>query len=671
MHFLENYAEYFKKIAQRLEILLKMCYHIVELNGEFYMLLSLENIYKFFGGEPILENINLVINERDKIGLVGANGCGKTTLLSIITGLIDYDKAPDNLGSISYSGNCVIGYLEQGVGLSSECTVYEEMRKPFANLDAEFERMQALEKNFALLCGKELEEAENEYNALSLHYQNNDGYIIDIKIQTVLNGMGFTGLDLTRSVNSLSGGERTRLALARLLLESPSLLILDEPTNHLDLATMTWLESYLAEYKGAVLTVSHNRYFLDKICNKIFEIEARKLKQYSGNYTFFVNQKKVEKESQRKLYEAEQKKMEELRFFIDKNRASATSAKAAKSKQHMLDRIAENAVEKPIEYTKTAKIKLEYNLEPPKDVFEATDLEIAIGGKVLIPNLNLKIRRGEKIGIIGENGIGKSTILKTILKLNPHEKGKIFWANNVKIAYFDQKNEQLDNKKTVIEEVHSRYPLMSELQIRKILGSVMLTGENVFKPVGVISGGEKTKLAFALMMLQKANFLILDEPTNHLDILTKEVLEEALHEYEGTIVFVSHDRYLLNKIATQILEVTSQGIKLYKGNYDSYLLEKELELLDIVQAVAEEKAKEPKKQYRTKQDRAEDAKKKQRAKAIELEIEALEVEIAVLEEKISSGELASDYQALTNACADLERNKELVLALTDEWLELV
>ena len=635
------------------------------------MLLSLENVYKYFGGESILENINLVINERDKIGLVGVNGCGKTTLLSIITGAIDYDKAPDNSGSISYSGNCVIGYLEQGVGLSSERSVYDEMRLPFARLDAERKRMEELEESFADLSGKALEEAENEYNALSLHYQNNDGYIIDVKIQTVLNGMGFAELDLKRSVNSLSGGERTRLALARLLLESPSLLILDEPTNHLDLTTMTWLEGYLAEYKGAVLTVSHNRYFLDKICNRIFEIEAKKLKQYSGNYTFFVNQKKVEKESQRKIYEAEQKKMEELRFFIDKNRASATSAKAAKSKQHMLDRIAENAVEKPIEYTKTAKIKLEYDIEPPKDVFEATDLDIAIGGRVLVPSLDLKVRRGEKIGIIGENGIGKSTILKTILKLNPHEKGKIFWANNVKTAYFDQKNEQLDVNKTVIEEVHSRYPNMTELQVRKVLGSVMLTGENVFKSVGVISGGEKTKLAFALLMLKRANVLILDEPTNHLDILTKEVLEEALQEYQGTIIFVSHDRYLLNKIATQILEVTSQGVRLYKGNYDAYLLEKEQELLQVQKAVVLEKPTEPKKQYRTKQDRAEDAKKKQRAKAVEAEIEALEAEIADLEDKISSGELANNYQALTNACAELESKKELVSKLTDEWLELV
>ncbi len=633
------------------------------------MLLSLENVYKYYGGELLLENICLTINENDKIGLVGANGCGKTTLLSIITDTVAFDKSPENLGGISRSGNCVIGYLEQGVGLSSECSISEEMRKPFLKLDQEKQRMEALEQSFAHLSGKALEEAENEYNALSSHYENNDGYIIDVKIQTVLNGMGFIGFDLSRSVNSLSGGERTRLALARLLLEAPSLLILDEPTNHLDLTTMTWLEEYLAEYKGAVLTVSHNRYFLDRVCNKICEIEAKRLKQYSGNYTFFVNQKKVEKESQRKLYEAEQKKMEELRFFIDKNRASATSAKAAKSKQHMLDRIKENAVEKPIEYTKTAKIKLEYNIEPPKDVFEATDLDISVGERVLIESLNLKVRRGEKIGIIGENGIGKSSILKTVLKINPHTNGKIFWANNVKTAYYDQKNERLDERKTVIEEVHSRYPLMSELQIRKLLGSVMLTGENVFKQVGVISGGEKTKLAFALLMLEKANVLVLDEPTNHLDILTKEVLEEALQEYTGTIIFVSHDRYLLNKIATQILEVTKGGTKLYKGNYNDYLKEKEFEAL--LEATKAAPKVEPKKQYRTKQDRAEDAKRKQRAKELEAMIEALEAEITDLEAKTCDPEFAKDYQQLNDACNELEAKKVLVSQLSDEWLELV
>lgn len=636
------------------------------------MLVSLENVYKYYNGEPILEDVSLTINEGERIGLVGVNGCGKTTLLSIITGHTGYDKAPNGAGSISYAKNLRIGYLEQGVGLSAECSISEEMRKPFYELDAEYERMTELQAKMSSLSKEALEDAESEYARLSSHYENNDGYIIDVKIRTVLNGMGFSGFDLNRSVNSLSGGERTRLALAKLLLEEPSLLILDEPTNHLDLDTMLWLEDYLSGYKGAILTVSHNRYFLDKICTRICEIEFMHLKSYTGNYTAFVKLKKEKVTRQEKIYKAEQAKMNELQFFIDKNRVSATSAKAAKSKQHMLDRIAQNAVEKPRVYHKPAKIRLEYDIEPPKEIFEAKDVDICVdgGSRVLIESFSLSVRRSDRVGIIGANGAGKSTILKTIQGLNPHSKGSIYWAPNVNIAYFDQKNEQLDAHCTVIEEVHKRYPQMTDLQVRSLLGSVLLTGEDVFKPVGVISGGEKTKLSFALMMLKRANVLILDEPTNHLDITTKEVLEDALGEYTGTIIFVSHDRYLLNRIATRIVEVSAGKCIEYKGNYDDYLEQKKLEAAALEEEKKKIDAQQPKKQYRTKSQRASDAKKKQEIQALETHIEELETKIKELEEQICLPEIASDYVKMNELCTLLESCKGELNCCMDCWVSM-
>lgn len=636
------------------------------------MLASVESVYKIYNGEEILSDINLSIEQGERIGLVGVNGCGKTTLLSILTGKIDFDKTPDGRGSVAIGSGVRIGYLEQHTGFESDASIADEMRLPFKHLDAEYERIQELEGKLSSLSGSALEEAEAEYSRLSSHYENNDGYIIDVKINTVLNGMGFAGVDKSREINSLSGGERTRLALAKLLLEAPQLLILDEPTNHLDLETMMWLEDYLSEYKGAVLVVSHNRYFLDKLCTRICEIENGRLKSYSGNYSFFISQKKVDNERQEKLYEAQQKKISELQFFIDKNRVSATSAKAAKSKQHMLDRILDDAVEKPRTYQKPAKIKLEYDITPPKDVLEVKDVDVTVGeglnSKTLIESFDLKVRRGEKVGIIGANGIGKSSILKTIQSINPHTKGKISWAMNTKLAYFDQKNEQLDPRNSVMEEVHKRYPRMSDFEVRSILGSVLLSGEDVYKSVSVISGGEKTKLSFALMMLRRANILILDEPTNHLDILTKEVLEDALFEFDGTIIFVSHDRYLLNRIASRIIEVTPSGVKSYDGNFDAYLEQKEKEKAAALASDAVVRAEEPKKQYRTKQQRAEDVKRKQETRALEARIEELEGLIAELEAKICEPEIAGDYAKLAEACTELENMKNELNDCMDKWV---
>lgn len=637
------------------------------LRKEIRMLASIENVYKIFNGEELLKDINLTIENTDRIGLVGINGCGKTTLLSILTGKTEFDKTPDGKGSVAITNSTRIGYLEQHTGLEGEASIADEMRLPFAELDRVYERITELEGLMSSLSGDELEKAQNEYSRLVAFFETNDGYLIDVRINTILNGMGFAGIDRTREINSLSGGERTRLALAKLLLEAPDLLILDEPTNHLDLETMMWLESYLQEYKGAILTVSHNRYFLDKICTRICEIEDGRLKSYTGNYTKFLETKKADIERQEKLYEQQQKKIGELQFFIDKNRVSATSAKQAKSKQHMLDRIVENAVEKPRTYTKPPKIRLEYDIEPPKDVLVVKDVDVTAGDKKLIGSLDLHIRRGEKVAIIGANGIGKSTILKTVQNLNPHSKGRIDWAMNVKIAYFDQKNEQLDPLNTVMEEIHRRYPRMSDQEVRSLLGMVLLTGENVYKPVGVISGGEKTKLSFALMMLRRGNVLILDEPTNHLDIMTKEVLEGALDDYSGTIIFVSHDRYLINKIATRIIEVTPDGVRSYEGNFDRYLELKDAEKARLQPAPPAPKKEDGKKQYRTKQQRSEDARKKRELNELEAYIEQLEEKIARLEADIASPEIAADYVKMSEVCKELEDKKDELSQCMERW----
>ena len=639
------------------------------------MLVGVEHIWKYFEADnPILEDITFSIERGDRIGLVGVNGCGKTTLLSIITDKIGFDPTPGGDGAINIAKNCVIGYLEQNSGMMSENSIEIELHKPFSELENEYKRITELSEKMTTLSGAELDKASAEYSRLSEHFEMNDGYLIDVKINMILNGMGFSGIDRTRKVSSLSGGERTRMALCKLLLENPDLLILDEPTNHLDLDTTMWLESYLQDYKGAVLIVSHNRYFLDKLCTRIIELEDKKIKIYKGNYTDFQRQKKADLERQEKLYEAQQQKIKELQFFIDKNRASATSAKAAKNKQHMLDRIVEDGVEKPKKPKRPPKIKLEYDITPPKEVFEMKDCDITVGeGRTLIPSLSFEVRRGEKVGIIGPNGIGKSSILKTMQGISPHSHGQIRWAMNTKIAYFDQKNEQLDPRNTVIEEVHRRYPRMTDLQVRSLLGSVLFSGEDVYNPVRVISGGEKTKLSFALMMLKRGNVLILDEPTNHLDSMTCEVLEDALAEFDGTMILVSHDRYLLNKVATRILEVSADGVRSFDGNFDDYLAVKELEREALEQerlrAEAEKLKEQPKKQYRTREQRSQDARRKQEKKELEELIEALEIEIKGIEDDIQKPEVAADYIKMGELCKRLEDAKAELDEAMIKWLD--
>lgn len=642
------------------------------------MLLNVEHLYKYFNGQALLKDINFTVEDREAVGLIGINGCGKSTLLNIITGSEGYDKTPEGLGSVNIAGKASIGFLRQNSGLNSELTIGEEMKNAFAPLLETLDKMKVLEKKMA--DGGDIDSISHEYAELSSYFEARDGYRIDVKIKQVLNGMGFGSTPTDRVISTLSGGEKTRLALAKLLLEEPNLLILDEPTNHLDFETLMWLEDYLKGYKGAIIIVSHDRYFLNKVCTRICEIEQGRLTSYRGDYSSYLVQKQMNSERQLKEYEAQQKEIAKLEDYVAKNLVRASTSKMAKSRQHMLDRI--ERIDKPLMYSKPPKIKLEYDIEPTKDIVRVVDCPLVVGEgadkKELIKSLTMNVRRGEHVAIIGANGIGKTSILKLIQGIIPHEGGNISWGGNVKISYFEQEHAILDPHKTVLEEIMDRYPRLSEQQARSVLGAVLLTGENVFKPISVLSGGERAKLCFAIMALNRGNVLVLDEPTNHLDLSTKEVLEDALAEFGGTIILVSHDRYLLNKVASRIIEIKHDEVNSYEGNFDAYSeavnAARQLKMqseAEIKRAEEEKAYKENKaKQYRSKEQRAADAQKRNRIRELEKEIEDTEVLIFELENAISDPEIASDYSKMSEKCKELEEAKTALDQKMDEWAEL-
>lgn len=642
------------------------------------MLLNVEHLYKYFNGQALLKDINFTVEDREAVGLIGINGCGKSTLLNIITGSEGYDKTPEGLGSVNIAGKASIGFLRQNSGLNSELTIGEEMKNAFAPLLETLDKMKVLEKKMA--DGGDIDSISHEYAELSSYFEARDGYRIDVKIKQVLNGMGFGSTPTDRVISTLSGGEKTRLALAKLLLEEPNLLILDEPTNHLDFETLMWLEDYLKGYKGAIIIVSHDRYFLNKVCTRICEIEQGRLTSYRGDYSSYLVQKKMNSERQLKEYEAQQKEIAKLEDYVAKNLVRASTSKMAKSRQHMLDRI--ERIDKPLMYSKPPKIKLEYDIEPTKDIVRVVDCLLVVGEgadkKELIKSLTMNVRRGEHVAIIGANGIGKTSILKLIQGIIPHDGGNISWGGNVKISYFEQEHAILDPHKTVLEEIMDRYPRLSEQQARSVLGAVLLTGENVFKPISVLSGGERAKLCFAIMALNRGNVLVLDEPTNHLDLSTKEVLEDALAEFGGTIILVSHDRYLLNKVASRIIEIKHDEVNSYEGNFDAYSeavnAARQLKMqseAEIKRAEEEKAYKENKaRQYRSKEQRAADAQKRNRIRELEKEIEDTEVLIFELENAISDPEIASDYSKMSEKCKELEEAKTALDQKMDEWAEL-
>lgn len=639
------------------------------------MIISVENIYKYYNGEPLLKDISFTVEDKERIGIIGINGCGKSTLLRIITGEEAFDKTPDGKGSVTVSSNKTIGILKQNSGLDSDESIIGEMKKPFAKLYGILQRMKELEGQMVFLHGAELEQVSAEYSELSAYFEAMDGYRIDVRINTVLWGMGFGEVSRDRKISTLSGGEKTRLALAKLLIEQPDLLILDEPTNHLDMATLRWLEEHLKSYKGAILVVSHDRYFLDKLVGRIFEIHKGSLRSYKGNYSAYVVQKKMNTERQSKEYELQQKEIAKLEDFIVRHKVRATSAKAAKSKQHALDRI--ERVERPDESVKIPKISLEYDITPPKELLSVEGCELCVGTgekrKLIAENVSFNVRRGEKVAFVGVNGAGKTSLLKLVQGIIPHEKGRIKWAPNVKLSYFEQEHNYLHMGLTAFEEIQNRYPSMSELLIRKSLAAVLLTGEDVFKPISVLSGGERAKLCFCIMSLNRGNVLILDEPTNHLDIDSMEVLEDALKQFDGTIILVSHDRYLLSKVASKIFEIENGVLHEYCGGYEFYETAKAAQ----EEAQTENKQKQddvkPVKEnsgYRTRQQRAEDAKKRQRISAVEKEIEQIENSISLLEQQIADEKNASDFELIASLCSKLEEQKNALDEKMEEWSQL-
>ncbi|MEG2813673.1 MAG: ABC-F family ATP-binding cassette domain-containing protein [Oscillospiraceae bacterium] len=615
------------------------------------MLVSLNNVKKLFGDKIILNDINQTIEDNDRIGLIGANGIGKSTLLNLICGKLSPDE-----GEVAVSSNVSIGFLEQNTGLVGNNTIQLEMQLVFKELLDIQKRMHNLEKTM-----EKSQDDANEYSKLQTYFETQDGYNISVKIKTVLNGMGFSDKSYETPIHTLSGGEKTRLALAKLLLSAPKLLILDEPTNHLDFKTLMWLEDYLTNYKGGLLVVSHDRYFLDKMVTKTWEIEHRQIFSYNASYSKYkiLRAERIKRET--KEYEQQQNKINSMVDFAKRNIVRATTSNMAKSRLHQLENM--EVLEKPIDIIKTPTFNFTYQKNPVKDLLTVENLQLKVGfgtdQKILCDNINFEIKRGEKVAIIGANGIGKSTLLKALVGVSLQQ-GTINWGANVSFAYYEQENKTLNYENTAIDELWNRYPRMSQTDIRTMLGQVLITGDNVFKKIGVLSGGERARIAFAVMILQHANTLVLDEPTNHLDLQSKEELEQSLSNFDGSILLVSHDRYFLNTIPTKIIEITKNGIEIYNGNFDFYLKQqKENNSKSKELSIASARPTQKDNQfYRSKEERRKVAQNKTLQKKYEQQISDLEKEIAIIEEEIASPETASDYAKLNNLCNTLKEKKE-------------
>jgi ATPase components of ABC transporters with duplicated ATPase domains len=642
--------------------------------GDTMIVLTCNNISKSYGVDTVLDYISFNIQDGDRIGFVGVNGAGKSTLFKIIVGQLSSDS-----GNVYMAKDKTIGYLSQDMALDSSSTIMEEMLKVYQGLIDMENRIRELE---IMIASEENMKDEEYHNKLMKQYSNlldefgsSNGYGYKSFIRGVLSGLGFDEDDFNKKVNILSGGQKTRLALAKLLLIKPDILLLDEPTNHLDLDAVEWLEDFLKAYKGCIFVISHDRFFLDVITNRIIELSNNKIEEYNGNYSSYVKEREVRRENLYKQYNLQQKEIARQEAIIERFKSynREKSIKQAESREKVLNKI--ERIDKPDNDPQAARIKFETRVRSGNDVLSVEDISKSFGSRTLFNNINFEIRRGERVAIIGPNGTGKTTLFRIIMGAVNQDSGSITLGRNVNVGYYDQEQSDLNEEKTVVDEIWDSYPDLTQTKLRTILGAFLFSGEEIFKPISLLSGGEKSRVAMIKLILSKSNFLLLDEPTNHLDIISKEALERALLNYEGTILTISHDRYFLNKVANRIMYFDgAAGITEYPGNY-SYYLEKKgrparfMELTDSTPGVSKTAVREEKKKL--KEIALKEKQKKEAINAIEEEIAASERTISELHEAMCREDVYSDpekSQEIHNRIKDIETKLEELYA---EWEERV
>lgn len=630
------------------------------------MLITLNNVSKGFLDETVLENVNMSVSEGDRIGIMGVNGAGKTTLLNIMAGVLDCDS-----GSVVRKNGLVIGYHRQNEILGNDNTLTEEIRLALSRVYELRREIEELQKKLSECNGDSPEYTvlEEEYSAKENEYNAIDGYSAETRISKVINGLGFGNFDLDMKTSKLSGGEKIRFSLAKILLTNPELLILDEPTNHLDFEMLGWLEEYLTSFKGAAVIVSHDRYFIDKTVGNICEIENGELVSYRGGYRQFLVQKEERIKLQEKEYLRQNREIEKLQDYVNRNLARSSSSNSVGSRVKALEKM--ERVRKPSPRPKDVHFAFNYDIEPHKVVLTMKDVGIHVGnsvtGRQLFTDFSLEVLSGEKIAIVGRNGVGKSSLIKAVMHRLSYT-GTIRFGGNVKVAYFDQELADLSLNDTVIEAVHKKFPLKSDLEIRSALARLLIEDEAVFKRVRDLSGANRAKVQFLIIMLTRANVLILDEPTNQLDYVAKEALDEALRDFKGTLITVSHDRYFLNSVPTKIIELFPDTFEVYNGRYDYYLEHRRLPEAESKKEKAE--SEQAHSYTEAKLNKALERKKRARINALEKEIAALEAEIKELKELSASEEVASDYLKLGDILSELDKKQAELDGKEAEWLEM-